>query len=103
MTQVLDNKTDVSQSDKLTPIIKAADDLAWLIADNMKKLRSAPDGVEDKSICKSDAALYKEFTSTLKNLTAIIRDVNELPSTAKSDDSTAVTFLLSEEVEEFSK
>ncbi len=103
VTQVLDNKTDASADGKLTPIIEAADDLAWLIAGSMKKLRSAPDREEGINISKADAAVYKEFTSTLKNLTAIIRDVNDIPGTAAVDDGSAVTFVLSDEAEEFSK
>lgn len=99
----MDNKTDSSADVKLVPIIEAADDLAWLIAGSMKRLRSAPDGEEGVGICKSDAAVYKEFTSTLKNLTAIIRDVNGLPQPMAKEEDSAVTFLLSDEAEELSK
>lgn len=99
----MDKKTAPS-GDKLTPIIEAADDLAWLIAGSMRRLRSAPDGEEEISISKTDAAVYKEFTSTLKNLTAIIRDVNDMPSSVKeSGDDSSFTFILSEEAEELSK
>lgn len=96
-------KNSDPSGDKLKPIIEAADDLAWLIAENMKRLRTAPDGEEEKSISKADAAVYKEFTSTLKNLTAIIRDVNELPSAVKEEADSSFTFVLSDEAEEFSK
>ena len=97
-------KKNSPSTDKLPPIIEAADDLAWLIAGSMKRLRHAPDGEEEMSISKSDAAVYKEFTSTLKNLTAIIRDVNDMPSSVKeSGDDSSFTFILSEEAEELSK
>lgn len=100
----MENKTDVTPDNKLVPIIEAADDLAWLIAGSMKRLRSVPDGEEEKAISKSDAAVYKEFTSTLKNLASIIRDVNNIPSQINEDtDEETITFLLSEEAEEFSK
>ena len=98
----MDNSTE-SNSGKLAPIIKAADDLAWLIAGSMERLRSSPDGEEGISISKADAAVYKEFTSTLKNLTAIIRDVNDIPSMMAPDDESAVRFILSDEAEELAK
>ncbi len=97
------DKKNVPSGDKLTPIIEAADDLAWLIAGSMRRIRNAPDGEEAINVSKTDAAVYKEFTATLKNLTAIIRDVNNMPSSVKDDDGEAVTFILSEEAEELSK
>ena len=99
----MENKK-LPSADKLTPIIEAADDLAWLIAGSMRRLRHAPDGEEEKSISKSDAAVYKEFTSTLKNLTAIIRDVNDMPPSVNDGaEDSSFTFILSDDAEEMSK
>ena len=56
----MEKKPDPS-GDKLKPIIEAADDLAWLIAENMKRLRTAPDGEEEKSISKAKTSDSKRF------------------------------------------
>lgn len=68
------NKIAKEQSDKLLKLISASDNMAELIDKTVSKMLKAKD---------ASPAAMKDIVTTLKDLTAVIRNLNDLPTLAE--------------------
>lgn len=72
------------KQNKLTPLCSAADNMTLLIEDLIEKLRMIV--AQERPGDELDAKYIKELVAAMKDLTSVIRNLNDLPTFAEKFD-----------------